>query len=114
MNAWSNIEILPQDSERIEIDKLEETFGKLSENVRKIRELITRFEVCHFKYQQHFKLIKASILNLKPLVKPTQIGTNHISKGKDVVINDKTGRSMVGQQYVNSLMKWLGNSSQET
>jgi hypothetical protein len=113
MSAWSNIEISPQDSEILEIDKLEETLGKISENVQEIRELITRFEVCHFKYQQHFKHIKDSILNLKPNVKPTQIGANHISKGKDVLKNDKTGRSILGQQYVNSLMKWLGNYSQE-
>ena len=107
MSYWSNIEISPQDSEIIEIDKLEKTLGKISENVHKIRELITRFEVCHFKYQQHFKHIKASILNLKPSVKSTKIGANHISKGKDVVKNDKTGRSILGQQYVNSLLKWL-------
>ena len=113
MNAWSNIEISPQDFEIIEIDKLEETLGKISENVQKIRELITRFEVCHFKYQQHFKHIKDSILNLKPNVKPTQIGASHISKYKDVLNNDKTGRSILGQQYVNSLMKWLGDYSQE-
>lgn len=113
MSAWSNIEISPQDSEIIEIDKLEETLGKISENVEKIRELITRFEVCHFKYQQHFKHIKDSILNLRPNVEPAQIGANHISKGKDVLDNDKTGRSILGQQYVNSLMKWLGDYSQE-
>ena len=113
MNPWSNIEISHQDSEIIEIDKLEETLGKISDNVQKIRELITRFEVCHFKYQQHVKHIKASILNLKPSVKPTQIGANHISKGEDVVNNDKTGKSILGQQYVNSLMKWLGENSQE-
>jgi hypothetical protein len=113
MSVWSNIEISPQDSEIIEIDTFEETLGKISENVQKIRELITRFEVCHFKYQQHFKHIKDSILNLKPNVKPTQIGASHISKGKDVLNNDKTGRSILGQQYVNSLMKWLGDYSQE-
>ena len=113
MSAWSNIEISPQDTEIIEIEKLEETLGKISENVQKIRELITRFEVCHFKYQQHFKHIKDSILNLKPYIKPTQIGANHISKGKDVVNNDKTGRSILGQQYVNSLMKWLGDYTKE-
>jgi hypothetical protein len=113
MSAWSNIEISPQDSEIIEINKLEETLGKISENVQMIRELITRFEVCHFKYQQHFKHIKNSILNLEPSVMPTKIGSNHLSKGKDVVKNDKTGRSTLGQQYMNSLMKWLGDSSQE-
>ena len=113
MNAWANIEISPQNSEIIEIDKFEDTLEKISGNAEKIRELITRFEVCHFKYQQHLKHIKYSILNLKPNVKPTQIGANHISKGKDVFNNEKTGRSIIGQQYVNSLKKWLGDYSKE-
>jgi hypothetical protein len=76
LSEWSNIEVSPKDSEIIEIDKLEETLGKIPNNVQKIRELITRFEVCHFKYQQHFKHIKDSILNLRPNVEPTQIGSN--------------------------------------
>jgi hypothetical protein len=111
MSAWSNIEISRHDSEINEIDKLEKTLGKVSENIQNIRELITRFEVCHFKYQQHFKHIKDSIRNLKPNVKPIQIGANHFSKGKDALNNDKTGRSKLGQQYVCSLMKWLGDYS---
>ena len=61
MNAWSNIEILPQDSEIIEINKFEKTLGDIPVHDQQIRELITRFEVCHFKYQQHFRNIKKSI-----------------------------------------------------
>jgi len=113
MNTWSNIEISSQDPETIEIDNFEEAIGKISEDVKQVRELITRFEVCHFKYQQHFKHIKASIITLKPCVVPIQIGSNHISKGKNVLSRDKTGRSILGQKYVNSLMKWLGDCIQE-
>jgi len=69
--------------------------------------------VCHFKYKQHFKYINISILNLNPSVKPTQIGVNHISKGRNDVNKDKTGRSILGQQYVNSLLKWLGDYSRD-
>lgn len=112
MNAWSNIEISPQDSEIIEIDKFESTLGCISANVRQIRELITRFEVCHFKYQQHFKNIKESVLNLKPTTDPTKIGANHVRKGKNVWKNDKTGRSLLGQQYLCALINWLGDNSQ--
>jgi hypothetical protein len=113
MSYWSNIEISSQDSEIIEINNFEETLGELSENVQKIRELIRRFEVCHFKYKEHLKYIKDSILNLSPNIEPTNIGVNHISKGKDVLKNDKTGRSIVGQQYLYSLMDWLGGYLQE-
>jgi len=113
MSSWSNIEISPQDSEIIEINKFEETLGVLSENIQKIRELIRRFEVCHFKYKEHLKHINDSIQNLSPNIEPTHIGVNHISKGKDVLKNDKTGRSIPGQQYLYSLMDWLGGYPQE-
>lgn len=51
MNPWSNIETSAQDTEIAEVNKLETTLGDIPPPVRKIRELITRFEVCHFKYQ---------------------------------------------------------------
>ncbi|MEJ2616878.1 MAG: hypothetical protein P8Z35_18130, partial [Ignavibacteriaceae bacterium] len=97
----------------IEIDEYEKTLGKISTKVLKIRELITRFEVCHFKYQQHIINIKDSIVNLKPTKEPSIIGMNHISKGKDTWKGDKTGRSFLGQQYVNVLRNWLSIHSQE-
>ena len=110
MNTWSNIEITPQDAEIIEIDKFKQTLGNISTNVQKIRELITRFEVCHFKYQQHFKYIKSSVINLKPTIDPGKIGINHIStNGWN---KDKSGRSLLGQQYLCALINWLGDSSQ--
>lgn len=113
MSCWSNIEISSQDSEIIEINNFEVTLGKLSENTQKIRELIRRFEVCHFKYKEHLKYIKDSTLNLSPHIEPAYIGVNHISKGKEALKNDKTGRSILGQQYLTSLMDWLGGYRQE-
>lgn len=105
MSYWSNIEISSQDPEIIEIDKFQKSLGELSVNVRKIRELIKRFEVCPFKYKEHLKYIKESMLNLSPNMEPGNIGLNHISKGKNTVKNDKTGRSLLGQQYLYSLIK---------
>jgi hypothetical protein len=113
MSYWSNIEISPQDPEIIEINKFEEGLGELSEDVKKIRELIRRFEVCHFKYKDHLKHINDSILNLTPNIEPINIGVNHVSKGKDILNNDKTGRSILGQQYLCSLLAWIGDSFQE-
>jgi hypothetical protein len=107
MNPWRNIIISPDDPEIIKIDKLEKSLGELPADIQKIRELITRFEVCHFKYQTHIKYIKESIENLKPRVDSEKIGAAHLRHGSDVTKNDKTGRSKVGQDYVYELRRWL-------
>lgn len=112
MNAWSNIEISPQDPEITEIDKIEKTLGDIPGQIQQIRELITRFEVCHFKYQQHLQNLKESVLNLRPNTEPSKIGSNHIQKGKNAWKNDKTGRSLIGQQYLEALNNWLAPNTQ--
>ena len=76
MKAWSNIQISPQDPEIIKINNLGKKLGELPDKVHKIRELITRYEVCHFKYQQHLRQIKDSIINLEPNVDSKKIGIN--------------------------------------
>ena len=114
MCVWSNIEISPQDSEILDIDKFEKKLGEVSKNVRQIRELIRRFEICHFKYKEHLKQIKDSIQNLKSNVDPVNIGAHHISKGKEASKNDNTGRSLIGQKYLHSLMNWLGDNLENT
>ena len=113
MNHWSNIEISPQDSEIVEIDKFENTLGTLPEDIQKVRELIRRFELCHFKYKSHLKYIRDSIQSLSPNIEPTFIGAHHISKGVNVLSTDNTGRSKLGQKYLCSLKAWLGDTSQE-
>lgn len=77
MNAWINIEVSPYDREITVIDRLEEALGSISAHVRQIRELITRFETCHFKFQQHYRHIMGSIAILQPLVDVSRIGSNH-------------------------------------
>ena len=107
MNAWSNIQVSVDDIEIYKIDEIEKKLGKLPEKVHKIRELITRFEVCHFKYQQHLKKIKNSIMNLQSDINTANIGIYHIKNGENAWKNDKTGRSITGQQYVWGIKKWL-------
>lgn len=107
MNNWSNILITSGDPEINKIDQFEAKLGKLSDKVDKIRELITRFEVCHFKYQEHLEKIKDSIKSLEPAVIPVRIGKNHIQHGENAWKNDKTGKSLNGQQYVWAIKDWL-------
>jgi hypothetical protein len=112
MNTWSNIEISPQDPEIMEINNFQKTLERLPQQINQIRELITRFEVCHFKYQEHLDKIKNSILTLHPNIVPSKIGLNHIQYGEDACINDSTGRSLIGQQYLWAIRKWIDNDSQ--
>jgi len=109
MNAWSNIQTSSNDPEIIEIDKYEEKLKDIPFYAHQIRELITRFEVCHFKYQQHIEYIKKSILNLHPKINPEKIGDTHIRNGEHAWKKDKTGRSLLGQRYIYGLEKWLGD-----
>lgn len=114
MNAWSNIECAPDDPEIRKIDQMEKDLGELTAEVNKIRELITRFEVCHFKYQQHLQNIKDSIINLEPKVDTLKIGINHIQHGENAWKNDVTGKSLLGQQYVWAIKRWLNDYAPET
>lgn len=113
MNSWSNIEISSGDPEIINIDEFAITLGILPGNIRSVRELITRFEVCHFKYREHLEYILDSIRNLSPTVETAGIGKHHISKGEEALKNDNTGRSSLGQQYLYSLQNWLGENMNE-
>jgi len=113
MNVWSNISISSQDTEIIKINEFEARLGKLPDHVYKIRELITRHEVCHFKYQRHIKIIKDSIINLAPDLAPDKIGINHIQHGEDVWKKDTTGKSLLGQQYVWAFNDWLDDKHPE-
>jgi len=107
MDAWSNIEISPDDPEIIAIDELEKALGDLPLHIRNIRELITRFEMCHFKYQQHCRYLKESNACLYPVKNCSRIGTNHISNGEKAPRRETTGRSTAGQRYIKALNKWL-------
>jgi hypothetical protein len=100
MKAWSNIQISPQDPEIIKLNNLEKKLGELPDKIYKIRELITRFEVCHFKYKQILRKIKESIINLASNINPTKIGINHVQHGESAWKNDTTGRSLIGQKYL--------------
>ena len=110
MKAWSNIQFSLQDPEIVKINNLEIKLGELPDKVYKIRELITRFEVCHFKYQQHLRKIKDSIIDLEPNVDMTKIGINHIQYGEGVLNKDTTGKSLIGQQYVWAIKEWLNDN----
>ncbi len=108
MDAWSNISLSSRDPEISRINDFEESLGTIPEKVSQIRALITRYEVCHFKYRKHIRIIKESIVKLDPLVVPERIGITHIRHGEEARRNDITGKSLLGQQYLWAIRNWLG------
>lgn len=109
MNAWINIEVSPDDKEIAEIDRLEEALGNIPGHMRQIRELIARFETCHFKYQQHCRHIMESIAILQPVVDVSRIGSNHPRHSGNAWKNDTTGRSRIGHHYAITLFLRISN-----
>ena len=113
MDPWSNIEIPPDDPEILQIDKFKASIGKIPPHVYQIRKLISGFEICHYKFDQHLGYIKGSISNLKPNIILEDIGRNHLRNGEKVIEKDRSGRSFTGYIYVLLLGKWLGESDKE-
>lgn len=57
---WSNVVLQPDDREIEWIERLDQRARPLPPNALAIRELITRFEICHFKTQRHIQKILAA------------------------------------------------------
>ncbi len=106
--AWANIVVDADDREVAAIDRLQRTLGELPGEVVTVRELISQFEICHFKVKEHYGHIIESIAAGSPAVDPQRIGSVHPRRGGDAWMKDTTGRSEVGMQYVLALRSWLG------
>ncbi len=110
MNVWSNIECSSDDLEIAAINDFETSLGQIPNNVKDVRELIRRFEGCHFKYRRHLTLIKSSIRDLKPHIEPSVIGKKHLYNDNDDEQSDSTEKNSIGWQYLDALHRWLGSS----
>lgn len=111
MNAWINIDASPDDQEILAVNRLESSLENIPKQVHKVRELITRFEVCHFKYRRHYDYIIKSIAALQPLAEVDRIGSSHPHHSADAWKHDTTGRSRTGQMYISALRLWLEEDS---
>ncbi len=111
MDSWRNIIISKDDPEIIEINKSENELEVVSTAVGAVRQLITKFEICHFKYEIHYDYILRSIEFLSPFVDPDSIGSSHPRKGSDSWKKNKTERSRTAQIYIDAIILWLNPKS---
>lgn len=107
LEPWANIGIEQPDSEILKIYRLEQRIGTLPQEIEDIRNLITRLEICHFKFERHVLRIIESIGRMKVDFDPDSIGSAHPKCGENAWRADKTGRSRKGQEYIWVLQIWL-------
>ena len=111
-DPWSNLWESADDDETARIDRLESELGDISGSAREVRQLITRFEPCHFKCLHHFQQILRSIDSLEAAAAPELIGAAHPRHGPSASEGDPTGRSRSGREYIDSMRRWLGEGEE--
>jgi hypothetical protein len=107
MELWANIGFEQPDSEIIEIYRMEQRIGTLPKVAEDIRNLITRLEICHFKFEHHVLRIIGAIGSMELDLDPDSIGSARPSCGENAWREDKTGRSRKGQEYIWVLKAWV-------
>lgn len=114
LEPWANIGFEHPDSEIVEIYQLEQHLGTVPQVAEDIRNLITRLEICHFKFERHVLRIIGSIGRMELDLDPESIGSAHPKCGENAWQADRTGRSRKGQEYIWVLQKWVrGEQSTE-
>lgn len=109
---WSNIAGEPSDGDIVRIYRMKQCIGQLPQEAMNIRGLITRLEICHFKFERHIQIIVQSIGRMEVDLDSDSIGRPHPRSGENAWKMDKTGRSRRGQEYVWILQMWLDGDSQ--
>jgi hypothetical protein len=107
---WANTGLEQPDSEIRQIHQMELRVRPLPPVALRIRELITRLELCHFKVERHVNRIVAAIGTLRLDLNPADIGRAHPRCGENAWRNDRTGISRRGQEYIWALQMWLADT----
>jgi hypothetical protein len=107
---WANLGLSEVDAEIKRIHQLERRAEPLPPVAAAIRELITRFEICHFKAERHIERITQAIGELRMDFAPTAIGAAHPRSGETAWRKDRTGRSRPAQEFIWTLQLWLAEA----
>ncbi len=106
---WANLGLPQADAEIARIHQMEQRAGPLPPVAHAIRELITRFEICHFKIERHLQRIIQAISEMCLDLDPAAIGRSHPKSGPTAWRTDRTGRSRQGQEFIWLLQMWLAD-----
>jgi len=111
LEPWANLGLDQPDAEIGEIHRMELRAHPLPPVALRIRELITRLEICHFKVARHIGRIVEAIGSLRLDLNPADIGRAHPRCGEYAWRNDRTGVSRRGQEYIWALQMWLADTA---
>lgn len=109
---WFNINKEQPDDEMIRILRMRRRCAHLPRETKDIRGLITRLEICHFKFGRHIQKIVEAIGRTRLDFDPNSIGRFHPKPDEDAWKGDRTGRSRQGQEYIWILQMWLSGDAQ--
>ena len=98
VQPWANLGLSQMDAEIARIGALKRRAEPLPPVATAIRELITRFEICHFKAERHIQRIIEAIGGMRLDLAPATIGAAHPKSGETAWRKDRTGRSRPGQE----------------
>ncbi|MEL4304452.1 hypothetical protein [Methanococcoides sp. LMO-2] len=107
MEPWANIGFDQPDEEIAAIYRMEQLITPIPKIAQTIRNLITRLEICHFKFEHHVLRIIEAIGSMEFDIDPDSIGSAHPKCGEDAWREDKTGRSRKCQEYIWVLKAWV-------
>jgi hypothetical protein len=110
LQPWANLGLSQVDAEIVRIQALERRAEPLPPVATAIRELITRFEICHFKAERHIQRIIEAIGEMRLDFAPGSIGAAHPKSGETAWRKDRTGRSRPGQEFIWALQLWLAEA----
>ena len=108
---WANVNLTKADEEVRWIYRMERHVSPVPPEAHIIRELISRIEACHFKYQRHIEHIIRSIGQMQTDIDPDSIGNAHPKSGDGAWRKDSSGRSRRGQEFILALQLWLDEKS---
>jgi len=114
LEPWANIGLIEPDEEVTALWKLQQALLLPAPSARRIRELITRLKICHFKFPRHLQRIMAAIGTMRWELDLAQIGQAHPRKGPQASLMDTTGRSQQAESFIAALEGWLAGQSPET
>jgi len=114
LGPWANIGLAEPDDEVAALWEWEQRLEWPPSSAQITRELISRLQICHFKFPRHVGKIIEAIGAMRSPVDPDQIGRTHPRYGPQASQADAAGRSSEAERFIAALEIWLAGHPPRT